>query len=124
MGEIGLAGDRAERGELRRGEAHQIRLALVRVRYADEHGRLGRGGARELQGGGGFSGHGLSISNRGAGVTHARAGSGTVFPLNGRSCRSTGKSGSSRGTTMTAIIDIIGREILDSRGNPTVEVDV
>jgi len=26
--------------------------------------------------------------------------------------------------TMTAIFDIIGREILDSRGNPTVEVDV
>src|SRR3712207_7794283 len=26
--------------------------------------------------------------------------------------------------SMTAIIDIIGREILDSRGNPTVEVDV
>ena len=25
---------------------------------------------------------------------------------------------------MTAIIDIIGRELLDSRGNPTVEVDV
>src|SRR5689334_2153067 len=25
---------------------------------------------------------------------------------------------------MTAIIDLIGREILDSRGNPTVEVDV
>ena len=25
---------------------------------------------------------------------------------------------------MTAITDIIGREILDSRGNPTVEVDV
>ena len=25
---------------------------------------------------------------------------------------------------MTAIIDIIGREIIDSRGNPTVEVDV
>jgi enolase len=25
---------------------------------------------------------------------------------------------------MPAIIDIIGREILDSRGNPTVEVDV
>ena len=24
---------------------------------------------------------------------------------------------------MTAIADIIGREILDSRGNPTVEVD-
>ena len=28
------------------------------------------------------------------------------------------------GIPMTAIIDIIGREILDSRGNPTVEVDV
>src|SRR5678815_2671369 len=26
--------------------------------------------------------------------------------------------------SMTAITDIIGREILDSRGNPTVEVDV
>src|SRR5262245_55823938 len=25
---------------------------------------------------------------------------------------------------MTAIVDIMGREILDSRGNPTVEVDV
>ena len=25
---------------------------------------------------------------------------------------------------MTAILDIHGREILDSRGNPTVEVDV
>src|SRR6478735_1228579 len=25
---------------------------------------------------------------------------------------------------MTAIVDIIGREILDSRGHPTVEVDV
>lgn len=25
---------------------------------------------------------------------------------------------------MTAIVDILGREILDSRGNPTVEVDV
>src|SRR5256885_6629842 len=25
---------------------------------------------------------------------------------------------------MTAIVDIIGREILDSRGNPTVEVEI
>ncbi len=25
---------------------------------------------------------------------------------------------------MTAIVDIIGREVLDSRGNPTVEVDI
>src|SRR5947199_1087678 len=29
-----------------------------------------------------------------------------------------------RSPAMTAIVDIIGREILDSRGNPTVEVDV
>src|SRR5947209_13447479 len=28
------------------------------------------------------------------------------------------------GAAMTAIIDIVAREILDSRGNPTVEVDV
>src|SRR5262249_49883181 len=33
------------------------------------------------------------------------------------------RRGDPRGT-MTAIVDIIGREILDSRGNPTVEVDV
>ena len=25
---------------------------------------------------------------------------------------------------MTTIVDIIGREILDSRGNPTIEVEV
>jgi enolase len=30
----------------------------------------------------------------------------------------------SKEQSMTAIIDIIGREVLDSRGNPTVEVDV
>jgi enolase len=29
-----------------------------------------------------------------------------------------------KGEAMTAIVDIIGREVLDSRGNPTVEVDV
>src|SRR5216683_1768074 len=29
-----------------------------------------------------------------------------------------------RNPAMTAIVDIIGREILDSRGNPTIEVDV
>src|SRR4029079_13648551 len=28
------------------------------------------------------------------------------------------------GNTMTDIVEIIGREVLDSRGNPTVEVDV
>src|SRR5436190_20319256 len=34
------------------------------------------------------------------------------------------KSCSNESRSMTAITDIIGREILDSRGNPTVEVDV
>src|ERR1700747_3354422 len=37
------------------------------------------------------------------------------------SIQSSNKSGE---PSMTAIVDIIGREILDSRGNPTVEVDV
>jgi enolase len=52
----------------------------------------------------------------------ARRGQTTLF--------SVGTVGYSRGWhehgkgTMTAIIDIVGREILDSRGNPTVEVDV
>src|SRR3954451_2682914 len=49
------------------------------------------------------------------------------FPSRVRSCRSgrprpTGAS--THGPYMTAIVDIIGREILDSRCNPTVEVDV
>src|SRR6202035_5089105 len=34
------------------------------------------------------------------------------------------QSGFCKEAPMTAIVDIIGREILDSRGNPTVEVDV
>src|SRR4051812_41934841 len=41
-------------------------------------------------------------------------------------CRSSAKypPSQSHEAPMTAIVDIIGREILDSRGNPTVEVDV
>src|SRR6202043_1588180 len=35
-----------------------------------------------------------------------------------------GEGGGTPRGTMTAIVDIIGREILDSRGNPTIEVDV
>src|SRR5262249_932163 len=44
-----------------------------------------------------------------------------------RLCELRARGTRSNGTfaqTMTAIVDIIGREILDSRGNPTVEVDV
>src|SRR5690242_7681868 len=37
---------------------------------------------------------------------------------------SAGESPLPAGASMTAIVDIIGREILDSRANPTVEVDV
>src|SRR5690606_26169451 len=40
------------------------------------------------------------------------------------SLQTTTRSKQHSGTLMTAIVDIIGREILDSRGNPTVEVDV
>src|SRR6185436_1837548 len=29
-----------------------------------------------------------------------------------------------RGENMSTIVEVVGREILDSRGNPTVEVDV
>src|SRR5436190_19136205 len=45
-----------------------------------------------------------------------------LWPAGARSCRSPGKTNA--GARMTAIVDIIGREILDSRGNPTIEVDV
>jgi enolase len=49
----------------------------------------------------------------------------TAFAQHGRSCRSSAII-PCIGTEnpMTAIVDIIGREILDSRGNPTVEADV
>src|SRR5215469_8618138 len=40
------------------------------------------------------------------------------FSAAARSCRSRTKQ--TAGASMTAIVDIIGREILDSRGNPTV----
>src|SRR5437773_4361432 len=39
-------------------------------------------------------------------------------------CRTARKSQGTPRNEMTAITDIIGRESLDSRGNPTVEVDV
>ena len=42
-----------------------------------------------------------------------------IDPLNGARGQST-----SKGHEMSAIVDIVGREILDSRGNPTVECDV
>ena len=44
MGEIGLAGDRAQRGELGRREPHQIQRARPRVGHIVEHRLGGRGG--------------------------------------------------------------------------------
>src|SRR5205085_3677147 len=46
-----------------------------------------------------------------------------IFSAQHPSCRSLPAAPADR-DIMTAIVDIIGREILDSRGNPTVEVDV
>ncbi len=46
MREVGLAGHRAERGELGRGEAHQIGPAGARIGDIVEHGLLGAGGQR------------------------------------------------------------------------------
>src|SRR5207248_3394101 len=48
----------------------------------------------------------------------------TSFSAHSSSCRSAPQRPEQAKTAMTAIVDIIGREILDSRGNPTVEVDV
>src|SRR5664279_4648890 len=46
------------------------------------------------------------------------------FPLPRLAVEAAFHSAFSNEAPMTAIVDIIGREILDSRGNPTVEVDV
>ncbi|GAA0867072.1 hypothetical protein GCM10009115_33540 [Sphingopyxis soli] len=43
MREIGLAGYRAERGKLGRGEADEIEFAAARIGHIVEHGGLGRG---------------------------------------------------------------------------------
>ena len=54
MGEIRLAGDRAERGEFRRREPHHVVGILLRIGHAVEFGLLGGvrpfHGAAELQG--------------------------------------------------------------------------
>ena len=44
MGEIRLAGDRAERGEFRRREPHHIIGVLLRVGHTIERRLVGRGG--------------------------------------------------------------------------------
>jgi enolase len=50
---------------------------------------------------------------------------GQGVPYGRPACDPVGSPGKTNaGASMTAIVDIIGREILDSRGNPTVEVDV
>jgi hypothetical protein len=42
MGEVGLAGDRAQRREFRRGETGEIIGVGVRIVHAVEHGLFGR----------------------------------------------------------------------------------
>src|SRR5258708_24333557 len=172
MGEIRLAGDRAERGKFRRGEPHHVICIPLRIRHAVEFSFVGRArprhGATELQA---FrfrrfvrlSGHvGLPgrdqqewkpvlcpvapqyikgrmilspnrshfggscafalLDNSRRDVTGKAAFSGPM-----RCCRSSANRSIpafSKEAPMTTIVDIIGREILDSRGNPTVEVDV
>jgi enolase 1/2/3 len=46
------------------------------------------------------------------------------FDLAGLATIAGAVTGQKRETSMTVIVDIVAREILDSRGNPTVEVDV
>src|ERR1700754_4977588 len=131
MGKIRLSGDRADRGEFRHGEAHQIIGAGLRVGHAVDLRFLGRFRPRycaaELQlwrfqrfsrllGHGGLHCRFLSQSDRRG---HA------AFSVPMPCCRSTAnRSHRIQEAPMTAIVELIGREILDSRGNPTVEVGV
>src|SRR5450432_1393810 len=136
MREIRLPGDRTERGEFRRGEAHHVIGVALRIGHAVEPGLLGRPGpfhgSAELQilrfrrFTGRFR-HQWSpfcafLDNSCRAVT-GRAAFSAPWPC----CRSSANRSNqpfSKEAPMTAIVDIIGREILDSRGNPTVEVDV
>src|SRR4051812_45110135 len=130
MREVWLARDRAERCEFGRGEPHHVIRILLRIGHAVEFCLL-RGarpfdGAAELQGWWCFAsllGHDdlrcrAFLDNSPADVTGTVAFS-TPMPC----CRSSPTvQRICKEAPMTAIIDIIGREILDSRGNPTVEV--
>ena len=136
--EVGLAGHRAQRGELRAGEAGDVVGIGVGVRHAVEQRLVRRGGqgdvAAELK---------MCLCCHEPRpirqIGFAEAGPhGSVamptaygFPRGSRSCMSPPKfvfpilrSIQPGRRAMTAIVDIIAREILDSRGNPTVEVDV
>src|SRR3954447_13158884 len=133
MCEIRLSRYRAERGEFRHGETDQIIGASLRIEHAVEFRLLGRirpfHGAAKLQSRGvvrfaGFFRHQAAsvaalLANRDAAVTRP-------FPLRRIAVEAppTDCLVPRKEALMTAIIDIIGREILDSRGNPTVEVDV
>src|SRR6266852_571410 len=136
MREIRLAGDRTDRGEFRHGEAHHEMGVALRIRHVVEPGLVGCPGpfhgSTELQilrfrrFTGRFR-HQWSpfcalLDNSYRAVT-GRAAFSAPWPC----CRSSANRSNqpfSKEAPMTAIVDIIGREILDSRGNPTVEVDV
>src|SRR6266849_7678610 len=136
MRELRLAGDRTDRGEFRHGEAHHVMGVALRIRHVVEPGLVGCPGpfhgSTELQilrfrrFTGRFR-HQWSpfcalLDNSYRAVT-GRAAFSAPWPC----CRSSANRSNqpfSKEAPMTAIVDIIGREILDSRGNPTVEVDV
>src|SRR5262249_21133954 len=131
VGEVGLAGDGAQRGEFRRGEARDVVGVGVGVGDAVEHRCLrGSGEAAWLTEMTKRSGQVLSSSSS-ATLTRRRQFDRTEPRVQVIGCPAS--AGHDKGIfnpvearrgPMTAITDSIGREILDSRGNPTVEVDV
>ena len=139
MREIRLAGDRAERGEFRRGEAGDVVRVRMRIGHAVEHApRRARRGMRASAGRAGGEGHcviGESCARRDSAAALSRVSRTIGGSSRGRRCPANGpawpkqpprqpRRQPSDPEPMTAIVDIIAREILDSRGNPTVEVDV
>ena len=115
-GEIRLAGDRAHRGEFREGEAGDVVRVRMRIGHAVEHRLAGRGGDCA----GRPSCSVFFAMNARFGAIHARV----TLDMTRAAHDPVEAPRESGSALMTAIIDIIGREILDSRGNPTVEVDV
>ncbi len=133
----GCAGDRAQRGELRRGEARDVVRVRMRIGHAVELRLVGRSGQRHRAAKlARFFGHGPHPALAVRGMTRASppcccasrhdqvVGCGMARAVVGNARRTKQASCQARRAAMTAITDIIGREILDSRGNPTVEVEV
>ena len=97
----------------------------MRVGHAVEHRLVGRGGTVRLELGRDVDRFAwpFRVCTCCAGNRDCGACTPAAYCRRSRSCRSPAEARRA-GRPMTAIVDIIGREILDSRGNPTVEVDV